>query len=75
MPFFEYRCNECEHLFTLLQSRQAAREGFTCPNCESTRTVRVLSTFASAVKSPAAPACPSAMAGTCPNAGSCGHAN
>lgn len=46
MPFYEYRCADCGEVFTLLQQRTAAREGHECPQCHSTRTARVFSTFA-----------------------------
>lgn len=46
MPFFEYKCADCEKVFTLLQKRDAERTGYACPACESTKTERVFSTFA-----------------------------
>lgn len=46
MPFFEYKCNECDKVFTLLQKRDAPREGHECPACGATATERVFSTFA-----------------------------
>ena len=48
MPFFEYKCADCEKVFTLLQKRDAEREGYQCPDCQSTKTERVFSTFATA---------------------------
>lgn len=46
MPFYEYRCGECGHVFTLLQKRDAPREGYECPECGKPETARILSTFA-----------------------------
>jgi len=73
MPFFEYKCADCGHTFTMLQARDAAREGHVCPSCSGHETARVFSTFASAVKgNSAAVSCPSAPPGGCRHAGSCG---
>ncbi len=48
MPIYEYRCNECGHVFSRLQRMGATSEGVTCPKCESSEVERVVSSFASA---------------------------
>ncbi|MBI2297826.1 MAG: zinc ribbon domain-containing protein [Armatimonadetes bacterium] len=47
MPFYEYKCGGCGEVFTLLQKRDAKREGYACPDCGASETRRVMSTFAS----------------------------
>ncbi len=47
MPIYEYRCNECGHVFPRLQRIGATSEGVTCPKCESSNVERVVSAFAS----------------------------
>ncbi|NOZ78937.1 MAG: zinc ribbon domain-containing protein [Acidobacteria bacterium] len=48
MPIYEYRCNECGHVFSRLQHVGATSEGVTCPKCEGSDVERVVSSFASA---------------------------
>jgi len=45
MPIYEYKCKDCGHRFSLLQSVSASRTGAKCPNCGSARTERVVSRF------------------------------
>jgi len=47
MPIYEYRCQDCGHLFQKLQSMSAGSEGVTCPRCRSARVDRQLSAFSS----------------------------
>jgi putative FmdB family regulatory protein len=73
MPFYEYKCDDCGKVFTLLQSRSAERSGFSCPKCSGTQTERVFSTFASSVAGKsAADYCPTNRRVGCSHAGSCG---
>lgn len=46
MPFFEYKCADCGAVFERLQSRDAPREGYECPQCGGTNTQRIISLFA-----------------------------
>ena len=73
MPFFEYKCAECDKVFSLLQKRDAERQGYECPACGSTTTERVFSTFATATagKERAAVAAGAAAGGHCCGGG-CG---
>jgi putative FmdB family regulatory protein len=48
MPIYEYRCQDCGNEFQKLQPMSASSEGVPCPSCESPRTDRQLSAFASA---------------------------
>jgi putative FmdB family regulatory protein len=51
MPIFEYRCKSCEKHFEALRPRAEADTPTPCPACKGTETMRLLSVFASAVKS------------------------
>jgi putative FmdB family regulatory protein len=46
MPLYEYWCKDCGKTFTELKSVQELNNVFKCPDCNSKRTQRVLSTFA-----------------------------
>jgi len=43
MPMFDFRCQDCGHVFEELVSNSAAPP--PCPKCESTKTLRMLSKF------------------------------
>lgn len=45
MPVYEYKCNDCNSTFTVLQSIWANRKGAKCPQCGSTNTQRQISRF------------------------------
>ena len=63
MPIYEYRCNECGHVFSRLQRMGATSKGVTCPKCEGSDVERVVSSFASAGSGSSAGA--SASASSC----------
>ena len=68
MPIFEYRCKECGHVTSFLESAGKAGE-HVCEKCGSKDTEKVFSAFAvktsgvSTGSSGSAPSCPT---GTCP---------
>jgi putative FmdB family regulatory protein len=45
MPIFEYRCEECGATFERLTLRPQGAVQMTCPQCGSTRTAKIFSTF------------------------------
>jgi putative FmdB family regulatory protein len=47
MPLYEYRCDACGRTFEELRSSSEADAAIECPSCESRKTARKLSTFAS----------------------------
>jgi len=47
MPIYEYRCTACGAEFSRIQRVGAGSEGVTCPQCESAKVERLLSSFAS----------------------------
>lgn len=51
MPFYEYRCRDCEVTFEKRRSYSQADEQAPCPECEGINTKRALSRFASFGKS------------------------
>ncbi len=65
MPFFEYKCADCDKVFSLLQKRDAERQGYPCPVCESTKTERIFSTFATAAGGKSETACGVPAGGHC----------
>ena len=46
MPIYEYRCNNCEHIFELFQSMGADNSKVVCPQCGIPRPDRIFSAFA-----------------------------
>jgi putative FmdB family regulatory protein len=46
MPIYEYRCEECAGKFEVLTSYANREQVQICPDCESTRTRVLVSTFA-----------------------------
>lgn len=62
MPVYEYECQKCGHVTSFRESMSYEGE-HPCEECASTKTVKVLSTFAPHGGSSSAPACPS---GACP---------
>lgn len=51
MPLYEYRCNDCDHRFEVLQRMSAGAEGLSCPACGEARVAKQFSTFAGTVAS------------------------
>lgn len=51
MPIYEYRCRECDLVFSRLQRVGAGSVGVTCPDCGSADVRRELSSFASSTGS------------------------
>ena len=47
MPLYEYRCSECGEGFELIRRFQDADRDLTCPQCESQRVERQISSFIS----------------------------
>jgi len=45
MPIYEYKCLDCSHEFSLLQSIYDV-EDTECPKCGSHRAKKIVSTFA-----------------------------
>jgi|YelNatPaOPRAMG01_1025707.scaffolds.fasta_scaffold87944_3 putative FmdB family regulatory protein len=43
MPFYEYKCNDCKNLFTLLRSVDKKDDEANCPSCGSSDIKRVIS--------------------------------
>ncbi|HEY5976101.1 MAG TPA: zinc ribbon domain-containing protein [Geobacteraceae bacterium] len=46
MPIYEYRCNNCQESFSLLQKMGASVEGTSCPRCGSPEVTRQISACA-----------------------------
>ena len=48
MPIYEYRCEECDHRFEIIQRLGEGADGLTCPGCGAPRLAKMFSTFAAA---------------------------
>lgn len=46
MPLYEYRCEECDHRFEILQRLGVGADGLSCPSCGQERLAKQFSTFA-----------------------------
>ncbi|RMH16306.1 MAG: zinc ribbon domain-containing protein [Acidobacteria bacterium] len=46
MPLYEYRCEDCEHRFEVLQAVGADGRDLLCPCCGERHLSRLLSSFA-----------------------------
>ncbi len=46
MPLYEYRCEECDHNFEILQRLGDGSNGLSCPSCGEERLAKQFSTFA-----------------------------
>jgi len=65
MPLYDYQCTECDNKFSELRKISEKDDEIACPNCNSLKNEKQLTTFAynSSIKSagcPTAPSCPSA---------------
>ncbi len=46
MPIYEYRCEDCDHRFEILQRLGEGADGLSCPDCGAPRLSKMFSTFA-----------------------------
>lgn len=77
MPLYEYFCPTCNDTFEQLRPAQKADAATTCPSCQQPAAQRVLSLFASPIKSEGGVPVPMSsmpMAGGCCG-GACGCHN
>lgn len=52
MPLYEYRCDDCDHRFEVLQSLNAGTEELLCPKCGGEALEKLFSTFAANAQGP-----------------------
>lgn len=45
MPMFEYRCDECKHLNTLLVYSYTSNDQLTCKRCSGNKLTKLISRF------------------------------
>jgi putative FmdB family regulatory protein len=69
MPSYEYECRHCGHAFETTRRVEERDQPQPCPQCESTRVERKLSSYAIGRIAPSAPGCSPSKAASCPNAG------
>jgi putative FmdB family regulatory protein len=76
MPIYEYRCEACEGRFDVLITFAEREKAQVCPQCESTRTRVLVSSFASLGSGDELDFSPQAGGGcACGGACSCGGHN
>ncbi|HEX6548284.1 MAG TPA: zinc ribbon domain-containing protein [Candidatus Dormibacteraeota bacterium] len=71
MPIYEYRCEACSGQFEVLTSYAGREKAQVCPQCESTRTRVLVSSFASFGEEGGLDFTPSAGGGGCACGGAC----
>jgi putative FmdB family regulatory protein len=72
MPLYEYYCPDCRQPFEILRGAARADDPAACPSCQQESTQRILSLFASAVKSSGSDAgAPMMSGGGCCGGGAC----
>lgn len=49
MPLYEYVCEGCDHQFEAMQALSVKPEETLCPKCHTTRSRRIMSSFASKI--------------------------
>jgi putative FmdB family regulatory protein len=71
MPLYEYYCAECRTKFDALRPMEKADAPIQCKNCESMRTSRALSLFATRTKTEAGSSTPPQNFGNMGGGGGC----
>jgi putative FmdB family regulatory protein len=71
MPLYEYRCPTCATTFEALRPAAEADLALACPSCDHATSQRILSLFATSVKTGGADRPAPVMAGGCCG-GACG---
>jgi putative FmdB family regulatory protein len=46
MPIYEFKCRKCRNVFEILFRNRDEKVPVACPECQSTRTQRMISAFA-----------------------------
>jgi len=49
MPLYEYVCESCDHHFEAMQALSVKREDTICPKCQTAKSRRIMSSFASKI--------------------------
>lgn len=49
MPTYEYRCEQCQQQFEVIQPTYARAEDTACPKCHAKKATRLMSAFASKI--------------------------
>ncbi len=47
MPIFEFKCKQCGHAFSKIVWSHKSEASIPCPKCDSARTEKLISSFAS----------------------------
>ena len=73
MPLYEYYCHDCRKMFNTLRSIQQADAPIRCYSCESEKTRRALSLFATQTSRGEVASPVSSGGCSCGGACACGH--
>ncbi len=49
MPLYEYVCESCDHQFETMQTLSSKPEETVCPKCNTAKSRRIMSSFASKI--------------------------
>ena len=73
MPIFEYKCEDCSAKYEVLHKSTANSVEVACPECNSTNSKKLLSSFSASMGSGSFSAGESCSTGTCgiPAPGGC----
>ncbi len=72
MPIIEYQCKECSTKYDFLHKSINNIEDVSCPECNSSNSKRLLSTFSSTMESSSStPSCETGSCGMQAPAGGC----
>lgn len=71
MPIFEYRCEKCNSKFEVLHKSINHLDEVICPNCNSNKSKKLLSTFSASINGSSSSSFDDYSGGSC-ESGSCG---
>lgn len=70
MPIFEYKCENCDTKYEVLHKSSANIGEVTCPECNSNKSKKLLSSFSASMGSSSDGSCASGSCGL-PSTGGC----
>jgi len=72
MPMYEYKCNKCSTVFTVMQRMGAGSAGLSCPDCRGTALSKLISSTFSPESVKAMPSSMAAAGASMPKFGGSG---
>ena len=73
MPIFEYKCSNCNSKFDVLHKSSTSKEEIICPECKSSKSEKLFSSFSASVNGSTSYSGSSCADGSCdvPSTGGC----